>query len=105
MKKWLSSYTITPTAIVLLPIFIVAAVLAFVAAQPINYIGFIVAVIVLSAPVLGRMSGGRGLALKTLRERQEEFPAKRRNQGEDGADPSVERDDWARERQRYRERQ
>lgn len=104
MKKWCSSYTITPTAIVLLSIFIVAAVLAFIGPEPTNIVAFVVAVVVVTVPVAGRVSAGRGSSLKTVRERQEEFPAKDRNLGDDRVDPSVEAKAWALEQQRYRER-
>ncbi len=104
MKKWYSSYTITPAAIVLLSIFVVGAVLAFVGPEPTNIAGFVVAAIVVVIPVAGRISAGRGVALKTLRERQEEFRPKHRDIGDDRVDPSVEAEAWALEQQRYRER-
>lgn len=104
MKKRLSSYGITPAAIVLPFIFVIAAVLAFLAPEPANIVGFIVAIIVVTVPVAGRASAGYGPSLKTLRERQDEFPAKHRGSDDERADPSTEAEAWARERQRYRER-
>jgi hypothetical protein len=100
----LSAYKLTPGAIVLLVIFIASAVLAFVASSPANMVAFVIAVIVASVPVVGRVSAGRGTLVKNLPERQEEFPAARRRGEGERVDPSAESDAWARERRRYRER-
>jgi hypothetical protein len=67
MKKRLSSYTITPAAIVLVAVFVVAAVVAFVGAWPFNAIGLLVAISVLALPFVDQISGGRGgLSTKDL---------------------------------------
>jgi hypothetical protein len=102
--KWLSTYRITPAAIVLLAIFVAAAAVAFVAAYPANVVGFIVAIFALALPLVGQISGGRGgLATDSLADRRREFAAKPRRTTEN-VDPAVEAEAWELERQRYQER-
>jgi hypothetical protein len=102
--KWLSSYRITPAAIVLLAIFVAAAVVAFVAPYPANVVGFIIAIFVVALPLVGQISGGRGgLPTKSLDDRRREFAAKPRRTTEN-VDPAIEAEAWEVERQRYQER-